>query len=403
MQEIPVKNYTIPSVLSALTLLALAACTEAPVPKAAEPQPIMQGSQLRFPAGNAQLALLKTTAATAAESITVDLPAHLVWNEERTQRIYAPLAGRVSSIRADLGQAVAPGSPLLSLSSPEFGVAQADAAKAMADVQLSDKALRRQRELFDAGIVARKELEQMEAEALRAKAESERANAKTRLYGGSHTVNQQLTLASEIRGTVVERNVNPGQEVRPDQSGPGVPALFVVSDPSQLWVQIDARESDIVSLRPGAAFELAVPSLPGKTFQGKVAAASDFLDPNTRTIKVRGVVANPERLLKAEMLGTARIQRKLAEGVMVPASAVFLRGTSHWVFVQSSPGTFEPKQVKVGYEGAKESLVTSGLSPADVVVSENGLLLAREFRIAEEAAKAAAAHNASSAQPTGVQ
>jgi cobalt-zinc-cadmium efflux system membrane fusion protein len=127
------------------------------------------------------------------------------------------------------------------------------------------------------------------------------------------------------------------------------------------------------------------------------------LDPNTRTIKVRGVVANPERLLKAEMLGTARIQRKLAEGVMVPASAVFLRGTSHWVFIQSSPGTFEPKQVKVGYEGAKESLVTSGLSPADVVVSENGLLLAREFRIAEEAAKAAAAHNASSAQSAGVQ
>ncbi len=384
-------------------LLVLAACSEAPAPKAAEPQPIMQGKQLRFPPGNAQLAMLKTTVVTAAESITVDLPAHLVWNEERTQRIYAPLAGRVNRILVDVGQTVAPGAPLLSLSSPEFGLAQADAAKALADLQLSDKALRRQRELFEAGIVARKDLEQMEAEAQRAKAESERANAKTRLYGGSHTVNQQLTLTSEIRGMVVERNVNPGQEVRPDQSGPGVPALFVVSDPAQLWVQIDAREPDIVSLRPGATFELIVPSLPGKTFQGKVAAASDFLDPTTRTIKVRGVVANPERLLKAEMLGTARISRKWGEGVMVPATAVFLRGTSHWVFVQSSPGTFEPKEVKLGFEGAKESLVTSGLSPQDVVVSENGLLLAREFRIAEEAAKVAAAQNAVAASPTGAQ
>lgn len=384
-------------------LLVLAACSEAPAPKAAEPQPIMQGKQLRFPPGNAQLAMLKTTVVTAAESITVDLPAHLVWNEERTQRIYAPLAGRVNRILVDVGQTVAPGAPLLSLSSPEFGLAQADAAKALADLQLSDKALRRQRELFEAGIVARKDLEQMEAEAQRAKAESERANAKTRLYGGSHTVNQQLTLTSEIRGMVVERNVNPGQEVRPDQSGPGVPALFVVSDPAQLWVQIDAREPDIVSLRPGATFELIVPSLPGKTFQGKVAAASDFLDPTTRTIKVRGVVANPERLLKAEMLGTARISRKWGEGVMVPATAVFLRGTSHWVFVQSSPGTFEPKEVKLGYEGAKESLVTSGLSAQDVVVSENGLLLAREFRIAEEAAKVAAAQNAVAASPTGAQ
>ena len=389
MQETPVKNSVIKPLVSFLALALLAACSEAPAPKAAEPKPIMQGKQLRFPAGNAQLALLKTTAATTAETISIDLPARLVWNEERTQRIYAPLAGRVDTIRADLGQAVSPGSALLTLFSPEFGVAQADAAKALADVQLNEKALRRQRELFDAGIVARKDLEQVEADALRAKAEADRASAKTRLYGGSHTVNQQLALTSGIRGLVVERNVNPGQEVRPDQSGPGVPALFVLSDPSQLWVQIDAREADIAALRPGASFDLSIPTLPGQKFTGKVAAASDFLDPTTRTIKVRGVVANPQRLLKSEMLGTARIQRKLGTGVMVPASGVFLRGTTHWVFLQSAPGTFEPKEVTVGHEGAKETLVTQGLSAGDVVVSENGLLLAREFRIAEEASKAA--------------
>ena len=383
------KNAVIQPLISLMVLVVLTACTEAPTPKAAEPQPIMQGKQLRFPAGNAQLALLKTTAATKAESITVDLPAHLVWNEERTQRIYAPLAGRVDSIRADLGQAVAPGATLLSLSSPEFGLAQADAAKALADVQLSEKALRRQRDLFDAGIVARKDLEQVEADALRARAEADRASAKTRLYGGSHTVNQQLSLTSGIRGVVVERNVNPGQEVRPDQSGPGVPALFVVSDPSQLWVQIDAREADIAAMRPGASFDLSIPSLPGQKFAGKVVAAADFLDPVARTIKVRGVVANPNRLLKSEMLGTAQIQRPLGTGVLVPASGVFLRGTTHWVFLQSAPGTFEPKEVTVGHEGAKETFVTQGLSAGDVVVSENGLLLAREFRIAEEASKTA--------------
>ena len=389
MQETPVKNSVIKPLISILALAVLAACSEAPASKPAQAQPIMQGNQLRFPAGNAQLALLKTTAATVAETITIDLPAHLVWNEERTQRIYAPLSGRVDSIRVDLGQAVAPGSALLNLSSPEFGLAQADAAKALADVQLSEKALRRQRELFDAGIVARKDLEQVEADALRAKAEADRASAKTRLYGGSHTVNQQLTLTAGIRGVVVERNVNPGQEVRPDQSGPGVPPLFVVSDPSQLWVQIDAREADIAALRPGASFDLTIPTLPGQKFTGKVAAAADFLDPTTRTIKVRGVVGNPNRLLKSEMLGTARIQRKLGAGVMVPASGVFLRGTTHWVFLQSAPGTFEPKEVTLGHEGAKETLVTQGLSAGDLVVSENGLLLAREFRIAEEASKAA--------------
>jgi cobalt-zinc-cadmium efflux system membrane fusion protein len=92
-------------------------------------------------------------------------------------------------------------------------------------------------------------------------------------------------------------------------------------------------------------------------------------------------------LLKAEMLGTARIQRQLGQGVVVPASGVFLRGTQHRVFVESAPGTFEVREVVLTYEGAKESVISSGLSVGDKVVTDNGLLLAREFRMAADLPK----------------
>jgi cobalt-zinc-cadmium efflux system membrane fusion protein len=390
MQETTVKNFAIPSALSFLALTALCtlvACTEAPPPPAAEVRPIIQGNQLRFPAGHPQLSLLKSTAAVQATTLSVDLPARLVWNEERTQRIYAPFAGRVTQIRADLGQTVVIGANLVSVSSPEFGVAQADAAKAMTDAKLTDKALIRQKELFDAGIAARKDLETADADAARAHAEADRANARTHLYGGGQQVNQQLTLMSELNGVVVERNVNPGQELRSEQSGPGVPALFVVTDPSQLWVQIDAKEADVGTLKPGSSFDLLVPALPGQAFKGKVLAAADFIDPVTRTIKIRGAIANPQRLLKAEMLGTARIQRQLGQGVVVPASGVFLRGTQHRVFVETAPGTYEVREVVLTYEGAKESVVGSGLAVGEKVVSDNGLLLGREFRMTADLPK----------------
>lgn len=390
MQETPVKNFALPSAFSLLVLTALitlVACTEAPPPPAAEVRPIIQGNQLRFPAGHPQLSLLKSTAAVQATTLTVDLPARLVWNEERTQRIYAPFAGRVTQIRADLGQAVVRGGSLVSLSSPEFGAAQADAAKAVSDAKVTDKALARQKELFDAGIAARKDLEMADADAARAHAEADRANARTRLYGGGQQVNQQLTLMSELNGVVVERNVNPGQELRSEQSGPGMPALFVVTDPSQLWVQIDAKEADVGTLKPGSSFELLVQALPGQVFKGKVVAAADFIDPVTRTIKIRGAIANPQRLLKAEMLGTARIQRQLGQGVVVPASGVFLRGTQHRVFVETAPGTYEVREVVLTYEGSKESVISSGLVVGDKVVSENGLLLGREFRMAADLPK----------------
>lgn len=366
-----------------LSALGLSACKEAPAPAAQVPAPIVQGRQLRFAAGHPQLALLTLSTAAPARAMTVELPAKLVWNEERTQRIYPPFAGRVMAIKADVGQAVKPGTLLAQLASPDFGQAQSETAKAEADERLMNKALLRQRELFEAGIVARKELEQAEAEAERARAEVERARARTRLYGSGGGVNQQLALSASIGGVVVERNLNPGQEVRPDLAGPGVPALFVVTDPSSLWLQIDARESEVGTVRPGATFELAIAALAGQKFEGRVINASDFIDPQTRTIKIRALVANPQRLLKAEMLATARFERHFDSGVVVPASAVLLHGAGHSVFVQTRPGEFEPRAVELAYLGPKEVVVSSGLQAGEQVVSDNALLLARQFRQAQ--------------------
>ncbi len=376
--------------LSVLHALLVAACKEAPHPKPDASAPIVQGQHIRFAANHPQLALLDVSAATAAQRLSIELPAKLVWNEDRTQRIYASFAGRVTSIRADVGQAVTAGQALASLASPEFGAAQAETAKALADLRVTQQALTRQKELFGAGIVARKELDAAEADAARARAEANRAQARTQLYGtpaNTGDVNQQLMLASTIGGVVVERNLNPGQELRPDQSGAGVAPLFTVSDPSSLWVQIDARESDIASLKPGSAFEVVVPSLGGQVFQAVVKAAGDYIDPITRTIKVRGLIANPKRLLKAEMLVTARIWRQLpAQSVSIPATAALLYGAKHQVFVQSAPGTFEPREVELAYEGPREVVIAKGLQAGETVVSNNTLLLARLWRLSQDQA-----------------
>ena len=376
--------------LTASLLAGLAGCTETAQPAPEPPAPILQGNQLRFAPGHPQLALLGIATAAPSKSVIVELPARLVWNEERTQRIYPAFAGRVMAIKADVGQPVKAGAVLAQLASPDFGIAQADTAKARADVRLTQKSLQRQRELFEAGIIARKDLEQAEAEAARSQAETQRADARTRLYGGAGgNVNQQLALLAGVNGVVVERNLNPGQELRPDQSGPGVPALFVVTDPTSLWVQIDARESEVGTLRPGAGFELVIPALPGQKFEGRVTAAADFIDPATRTIKVRGVVANPDRTLKAEMLATARIERMLGGGVVIPAQAVSLRRATHSVLVQVQPGVFETREVTLSYQGPREAVVSRGLEVGEQVVSENMLLLERTFRNTQNEARPA--------------
>lgn len=371
------------TLLSIAALALLVACQDKHEPVATAPMPIIQNNQLRYPAGHPQLPLLVSTPATNAESVSIELPAKLVWNEEKTQRVFPAFNGRVTRISADVGQTVKAGQVLAELASPEFGAAQADTSRAQAEATLAKLALQRQRDLFEAGVVARKDLEQAEAEAARTQAEVARAQARTSLYGGGTSVNQQLGLRSDMAGVVVERNLNPGQEVRTDNAGS---PLFVVSDPSTLWVSIDAHEADVLDLRPGTRVVLQVPTLPDQKLEAVISAVTDQIDPTTRTIKVRATIANPKRLLKSEMLATVRYERLVGQSVQVPATAVFLRGNQHYVFVQSQPGVFEPRDVKVSYEGVKYVLLSEGLKSGEQVVVQNGLLLARELRIAQDAA-----------------
>lgn len=377
--------------LLVLCLAALSGCQDKREPVASTPQPIIENNRLRYPAEHPQLKLLVSVPAQAAQSLVVELPARIVWNEEKTQRIYPAFTGRVGRILADVGQSVATGQVLAQLASPEFGAAQADTTRAQADARLAQQALQRQRELFEAGVIARKDLEQAEAEAARAQAEAARAQARTSLYGSASGVNQQLNLRAEIAGTVVERNINPGQELRPDNTNT---PLFIVSDPSSLWVQIDAQEADLRDLRPGSKVELVVPSLDPQRLQATVQAVTDQIDPSTRTIKIRASVNNPQRLLKNEMLARARYERQVVGNLEVPASAVFLRGSQHFVFVQGATGLFEARDVTVFHEGPQRVLLSAGLKAGEQVVSENGLLLARELRLAQEAA-----HTSSAVKP----
>jgi cobalt-zinc-cadmium efflux system membrane fusion protein len=364
----------------------LAACNEQPAHLMVTPQPIISNNQLRFSSGHPQLALLQIAPVTAGPDLSVELPAKLVWNEEKTQRIYPAFSGRVTQIKADVGQSIAMGSVLAQIASPEFGMAQAEAARAKSVYELTQKNARRQQELLDAGIVARKDWEQAMSDADAAAAEWQRAVARTKLYGSGSDVNQLLNLTSTISGVVVERNLNPGQEVRADMSGPGIPPLYVVTDPTQLWVLIDARESDLAALKPNTQVDLVVPSLANQTFSAQIITSADAIDANTRTIKVRALVHNAKKLLKGEMLATVKFSRPMGDSVTVPSSAVFLRGSSNYVFIQTAPGVFEPRAIKLLHEGPKTVYVSEGLKAGDLVVAQNGLLLERELRNAQEEA-----------------
>jgi cobalt-zinc-cadmium efflux system membrane fusion protein len=273
---------------------------------------------------------------------------------------------------------------LAKLVSPEFGAVQSEAQRAQADLSLARQTNERQQKLFDIGVIARKELDQSNAELKRNEAAFTLAQNRINIYGTPSTINLELTLRSALNGVVVERNINPSQELRTDLNQP---PLFVISDPTSLWLQIDAQERDLASLSPGSAIDVKVSALGDRVYPARLSVVGEQIDPVTRSIKLRAIVSNLDRSLKSDMLAKAVYQKQSKGLLEVPSAAVFLRGRQHAVFVAVNAASFELREVEVAELGTDRILIRTGLKDGEQVVTQNALLLLREIKFAEDSAQ----------------
>jgi cobalt-zinc-cadmium efflux system membrane fusion protein len=368
-----------------VAMSVLAACSrheEAAPPPIAPPE--VHGEVLQFKPDSPQLKVLQVAPAQGASERVLELPGRVAWDETRTARLVAPLAGRVQRLAVQAGDTVKAGQLLAQLSAPDFGQAQADAARAEADVQQADKSLARARELLDAGAIAARELEAAQADAQRAQAEAARTRARLAAWGGGHAVDQQYGLKSPLNGVVVERNALLGQELRGDGGGD---ALFVVTDPSRVWVLFDVPESEAARVRRGQTIEVRVEG--GAPRNATLEQVADALDVQRRALRIRASLPNTDRALKGEMFvrGLLHLPADASQPV-VPADAALLIRGRYVVFVQTAEGRFERRSVKALEAGPGQVRVLEGLKPGERVVVQGALLLQQALSVASPGAGA---------------
>lgn len=254
--------------------------------------------------------------------------------------------------------------------------------KARADLDASQREYQRQKELYEAHAGPLRDLEAAENAYKKAKAELERAESKARLLRtGPELGGEDYVLRAPIDGEVVARNANPGMEVQGQYGGGTAVELFTVGELDQVWVMGDLHEQEMSAVKPGAEVEVRVVSAPDKVLHGKVDWVSPSLDPATHTAKVRIRVANPDRLLKAEMYATVSIPLTLPPSVALPRGALLHLGDQTVVFVAlgESPDRrlrFERRRVQVQEDVSGELYpVLGGLNAGETVVVDGALLL----------------------------
>ncbi len=333
---------------------------------------------LKVEPGSPRLEFVTMERVRAAESIAkVSLTGRIAFDEDRTQRLASPIDGRVIAIRVQPGDRVRVGQPLIELSSPHVGLLQADAQKAQQDLTVAQKAIERVRKLREDNAVSDKEVAQAEADFNKARSELARTGAQLKSLGVSASepaVN--VSLRAQLAGTVVDRAVLAGQEVRADQATP----LITLSNLESVWVLADVYEQDLALVQKDARVDIKVPAYPAESFPGKVGYVGDVVDATSRTVKLRCIVPNPGGRLKPEMF--ARLELSGASAgpmITVPSRALVIEGDRAQVIVATEGNIFRARRVDLGPEIEGRVRVLRGLSLGETIVTDGAIFLKREI------------------------
>jgi cobalt-zinc-cadmium efflux system membrane fusion protein len=350
---------------------------------------------------------IETEIATAAPiSGVVAATGKILVPEDRTAVIGPVNEGRIVKLYAGQGSRVRKGQRLAELESADIDQAEADYLKALADsenakrsaaaeIKLAQQTYDRTKALYEKTVVPGKNLQSAEhdLEVAKATAENNAASTKATLtaarrhllilgisdaaidaLGTKQGLAATFALNSPIDGVVVERNATIGATVGTDAN------VFKIIDTSRVWIDANVFEKDLSRVRVGQGVKLTVTAFPGTTFSGKVIFVNSVVDPDSRTVKVRTEVPNPDGRLKPDMFANVEIITDVnSTAISVPQSAVLENEGKSIVFVAEGNG-YQQRQVQLGIKNGDRVEIVDGLNSGDRVVTKGNYLLLQQSR-----------------------
>ena len=301
---------------------------------------------------------VKFTSAKRAEIHRwITLPGTLKANQQAT--LYAKVAGYLTNVAVDRGDAVKAGQLLGELEVPEL---LADVKKYEADVKVAEVDLSR---LVEAQKKAPDLILPQALDKARGAAEVARANLER-----TNTLLHFAKITAPFAGMITGRFVDNGAFVPSATSGSAAQnaAIFTLMDYTTVRAQAAVPESEVTFIRAGLPVKFALEALPGKTFDTTVARSNGVLDEATRTMLVEADMPNAEGALKPGMYASIRIAvEKHTSAITVPVEALVMEKTNAFVF-KVADGKAKKTAVKLGFNDGVNAEIIEGLADGEGVI-----------------------------------
>ncbi|MGH0035144.1 MAG: efflux RND transporter periplasmic adaptor subunit [Myxococcota bacterium] len=277
--------------------------------------------------------------------------------------IAAEIDGRVTELLVEEGDPVSEGTPLLRIDPERRELELADARAQVAEVSSTrSEAAREHGRIQKLEARGAASASQLDAAETALQAASSRLQAAEARLGVAERALRDATVTAPFAGVVARRPVDRGEYVRPGQ----MLLELVALDPIEVEFHLSEADSSRVALDQPVA--VGVAPHPGETFQARVTMISPTIDPTSRTLRVKAVLANPGVRLRPGLFARADLGVAHRVGVpMIPEEAVLQRAEGPVVFALVADSRVERRRIEVGRHHGGEVEVLSGLGEGDWV------------------------------------
>ena len=170
-------------------------------------------------------------------------------------------------------------------------------------------------------------------------------------------------IVAPVSGTIILRNVEPGQTVA------SADVLLVVSDRLQVVAKVD--ETDIARVERGVPAEILLDAYPQQPIEARVSAiafeAKTVNNVTTYDVEV-APKAQPAFMRSGMTANVTFILKKKEDVLTLPLAAIQFKKDSSFVLVKGSKGKPEEVLVAIGDSDGSNTEITSGLDEAQTVL-----------------------------------
>jgi cobalt-zinc-cadmium efflux system membrane fusion protein len=291
-------------------------------------------------------------------------------DNNRQAQVFSVLPGTVIKLNAELGDYVQKGQVLAIVRSGDIAEMDRQRLEAGNNVAIAEKNLQVAKDLYAGKLNSSKDVVVAEKEYESSKASLQRSNELTRIYHSGPGATYEIT--APLSGFIIDKNITENMQLTSDRTE----NLFSIAQIDEVWVLVNVPETEISRIKIGMEAKVTTLSYPDKVFTAHVDKIFNVLDNETKAMKVRIRIVNPDNMLKPEMSATiSLLQKEDRSMIAIPAKSVIFDKSKNWVMLYHDRKHIETRPIELYHTFGDRAYISSGLKVGDTVISKNQLLI----------------------------